>query len=255
MKHCLLLSLLFLPIPVFADSKNVDNITEISVIEKKIADTNPNLVESMAQESDLVKLATYRSYLAKLNYLFYKNKYVLDFVDLSKYKKRTIKTYLNENIVDVDASISHIPNGVYWLDRGELDSEECRKKINGVVYRNGVMQDGFEEFLLSIDDNIIRFIYDDAEANARYIVTMSFSDEKGQTIFSHYTNKYDYKEVLEHDNYHNYMNAKYGRLTDQEKLFLQQNINRELLDETDAKYLSLPKVEVSGETQRIFKAQ
>jgi hypothetical protein len=255
-RYFFMLFLLWLPISANADSKNVDNVTEISVIEKKIAETNPDLVESVTQESDSVKLAIYRSYLAKLNYLFYKNKYILDFIDLSKYKKRTIKTYVNENVVDVNPSVSDLSNGIYWLDRGQLDSEECRKKINGVVYKYCSAQDGFEEFHLLVDDKQIRFIHDDAEANARYITTMSLSEGDNQTIFSHFTNKYNYKEVLEHDNYHNYMDAKYGVLSNEEKELLQkQYINGLVADETDEKYLNLPTVEVSGEVQRIFKSQ
>ena len=159
MKYLWIIFLCFLNLSAFAETEF--NTTEakqivqsISNSETKLALTSetdtliekfrklyPNIAEKIEKKanSDDAKISMMRSYLAHETFEYYKTKFISDLKQRSKETGRKIET---ETLKNTDTYYRKN----YHLNRGELDTDKCRK--DGYVICD--YPNGFEEYFLDI---------------------------------------------------------------------------------------------------------
>lgn len=171
-KTMLLLILLAIPEMSFADGfedvakdpafaylqeyKRIIN-QQLPIIEERMKNINPELVESVKNESDETKIIKYNNYLAEKTFDIYKESFLNDMEQQGKKTGREIKTadYSNGNLYK-------------WLDAGKMDQEKCNggtyiPKRNSRYEINKMLRDqrkhtclypnGFKEYSIEIDDS------------------------------------------------------------------------------------------------------
>lgn len=133
---------------------------ELEIIEEKMKELNPRLVESAANDSDMVKIIKYNNWMAEYIFDEYRDFFVWDLRQQSEKTGRKIRSSF-----DPDPSIDY--SARYWLDNGIMETEQC----NGGQYRmkgdtcfewhelfqderehTCLYPDGFEEYTVNINE-------------------------------------------------------------------------------------------------------
>ena len=207
--------------------------SELQIIEERVRQDNPELVESMKDADNDIKLIKYNNWYAQKVFDQYRNLFLWKLDEDSKKTGRSIKSrFIADAVVDYQYE--------YWLDRGKLDTKKCNggtyqpkdtseQEINKLLVderkHTCFYPDGFEEHAVFIKDegdmNNIRSdtiykslsIIDDYKEDGKRIEidinlngswdwdrTNQLDDTHGLLSFSVAYDIYDY------DEYHNYRN-------------------------------------------------
>ncbi len=83
---------------------------------------NPKLSNSVKNESETVRLATFRGWLAQKSFDYYKDAFFAELEQLSIQTGRKIKKE--------DYTFDGVSSTYAWLDRGYLDTDECRNNYS-----------------------------------------------------------------------------------------------------------------------------
>lgn len=229
--------------------------SELDTIESQIQQINPEIVSQNQDKSDEEKLVIYRSYLAQQTYELYERYFKNRIEKRSKQTGRTVK---HDQSTPEKSKI--------WLDRGNLDSDECQATPGNRVGQCAY-PDGFEDVWMRIEfnDNKGQFLfYEDNKAENKTqtirVQLRNRSDTQKMTnniVIKIFTYEYDYKKYSawrESDRaYYNWM----GNMNKKDKKEFVKQLNDAGIDERDyqqANIESFPFPTVTGETFR-FKGK
>lgn len=200
---------------------------EFSVIEEKVKKISPALVASVANLPEMERLAKYQEYLVYRNFELLKSKYIMEFVIMAAVKgrkiKSSVKNYADPGIFE-GYIFGDIPDGRYFLDNGEFDSEKCwkhNKKLGS--YQACEFPEGYEKVVIEIRSiegektGLVEFWYDDAESNTTKLIKLHTSVNEGRARLMHFVSALDYRETLAEINSTNSMHMKYGGWTEEYK--------------------------------------
>ena len=131
---------------------------QLPIIEERMKQIDPDLVESYKDYTDVQKVVKYNNYLAEKTFNDYKDFFMWLMEQKSAESGRAIKNEIYENGREV----------YYWLDEGIMDSEQCnghklyKNKNNGRYEVNKMLRDerkhtclypdGFEEYKITTQD-------------------------------------------------------------------------------------------------------
>ena len=115
------------------DVETIDEafLSDFAVLEEKMKRVAPHVVRENLSKSEFERMFVYRQYIMYETYNLFKEKIKEHFLGLSKQTGRSIKKYGPNNSIVAADGISG--DGIYWLDRGELDRPECQILYDGVV--------------------------------------------------------------------------------------------------------------------------
>ena len=169
----------------FVQDYKVFSQQQLSVIEGRMKQINPELVDSVKNDSDEIKFIKYNNWMAKKFFDDYLDFFVWKIEQKSKETGREVKTEINmlgANSKD------------YWLDRGILDTEKCyeagylpknnsRREVNKFLREQRrhicLYPDGFEEFSIEYINN---------EEDASLIVAIDDKIDGTHTTYSVFLN-------------------------------------------------------------------
>ena len=157
---------------------------QLPVIEERIRQIEPELVESYKDYTDIQKIVKYNNYLAEKTFNDYKDFFMWLMEQKSAESGREMKSEIHENGSEI----------YYWLDEGIMDSEQCnghklyKNKNNGRYEVNKMLRDeqkhtclypdGFEEYRIVIQDfgtpHLVVSI-DDKSTNVRAVYDVALS--------------------------------------------------------------------------------
>lgn len=139
--------------PIFAGVNELSQFIkqELDVIESRMRELNPQLVEQAANDTDAQKIIKYNNWMAENIFNEYRDFFLWDLEQKSKNSKRIIK-------IQDDYGGQEL---FYWLDAGMLDTDECNstawpdkndnrrqaeKKLKHNRDHTCLYPDGFEEY-------------------------------------------------------------------------------------------------------------
>lgn len=102
--------------------------SELQIIEEKMKDLNPTLVEQVANDDDRLKIVKYNNWWAKHIFDEYKDYALWALQQKSDATGRAVK--LSTKVLNNGAH-----EYIYWLDRGIMDSDECNGGFNDPEYQ------------------------------------------------------------------------------------------------------------------------
>jgi len=139
---------------------------ELAIIEERVKEENPKLVESVKNYSDDIKVIKYNNWYAEQVFNEYRDFFLWRLRERSQESGREIKSYFNPSLsVDFQSE--------YWLDRGELDTEKC----NWGTYRaKDNTREEVEKELADMREHVCLFP-DGFEEHAVYLREEDFSDD------------------------------------------------------------------------------
>ena len=132
---------------------------ELQIMEEKMKEFNPRLVESVANDSDIVKIIKYNNWMAEHIFEEYRDFFLWD---LRQQSEKTGRKILSR----YEPGVSY--PGKYWLDEGIMETDQCNggryfpKEDSCIeLYKSAqderehtcLYPDGFEEYSIYIDDN------------------------------------------------------------------------------------------------------
>lgn len=283
MMNKIIVSFIFLFVPniVVADNyiqnhKDFFN-QELSIIEERIKKTNPELVESVKNDSDEIKIIKYNNWLAKNTFDDFRDFFVWKLEKQSETSGRKVRTAIN---------LLGPNSQEYWLDRGVLDEEKCNggtyvaknnsrhqinKELRDMRRYTCLYPDGFEEFsieyinneqdaslIVAIDDKIkgLHTEYYLFLNNDMYVdQNTNYESATQSIIFSVESAVYDYTE------YHNWRNQGRQDIKDGMYSYVPRKkqkcntlgcITKEVKDIEKWKSAKLPGYKVEGKTHDMF---
>jgi len=221
---------------------------ELQIVEEKMKEFNPRLVESVANDSDVVKIIKYNNWMAEHIFEEYRDFFLWDLRQQSEKTGREIKYEFNP---DPRSSFQQR----YWLDRGIMETDQCNghssytpkgvdciewNKVNQSEREHTCLYpDGFEEYEIWINetsytlsdenndylmnsgckgcDVVKHFLVaqDNAKENIRTKYSVSLSgnssvDENAMTRFSLYV----FETEIDYDRYHDWRNREQQDIID-----------------------------------------
>lgn len=132
---------------------------ELPIMEEKMRELNPSLVEAVANDSDMVKIIKYNNWMAEHIFEEYRDYFLWNLRQKSEQTGREIKSRY--------CPTCSYPTE-YWLDKGIMETDQCNghsdyiPKGGGCIEWNKISQserehtclypDGFEEYRIWIDE-------------------------------------------------------------------------------------------------------
>lgn len=149
---------------------------DVEEIRNFIKSEDADFITGISSMSDEEQLGLMRGWLAKKTFKFYYDKYMSEIKAQGEKTGRAIKT-------KTYGTADNVIEQLYWLDRGNLDKQECEQDI--LERRACDYPDGFEEYeishetITSKDKNRIieSFIVDkdDIAANSRKFISVTLT--------------------------------------------------------------------------------
>ena len=146
---------------------------EFEALEREMKDLAPDIVVSVADKNDVVRQRVYKNWLAEQAAKDAVNQVVQEMYRASRETGRVIKKRnANDDIVATDSI--DISGGLYWLDRGDLDSAKCL--IGKTGYYKCPYPKNYQEkqLVLDVDESYVNIILDEdviEDGQWRHIVT------------------------------------------------------------------------------------
>ncbi len=168
---------------VLTESINNKFSEEVNTIIKKIASIDPEFDTTISSLPTEQQLQNIKTYLSNKLFSYYKDKYTKMLNEQSTSTGRKIKVSKNGN------------EEIKWLDRGELDSEQCYNTTKGYACDYPY---GFIDFEIVYRNNTsvktLSVSYDVPENNKHYDIDIAVTTDKNTASFTIYTQDLNYDE-------------------------------------------------------------
>ncbi|MBQ8293986.1 MAG: hypothetical protein IJX89_01195 [Alphaproteobacteria bacterium] len=120
------------------------------IVEYKMKQIAPHIVDMISNENEVVRARMYKNYLAQQAAKFAMDAAIEDMHMSSQQTSRAIKTYNKDKQIITVTKLVPGADGVYWLDRGALDSTECL--VGDTGYYRCIYPNDYREKMLIISN-------------------------------------------------------------------------------------------------------